>query len=136
MMDDSGLAALYFVRARESFEGAQSELHFRRFNNCVNRCYYAAFQAATAALLVNGQPVHNARGKLSHSRIQAEFARHLIHHAARYPREFGRVLPDLLSWRQAADYEIDTVVELEAHRVYRLTRSFFDTIFETEGADS
>ena len=42
--------SIYLLKAQESLSGAQSEFANYRFNNCANRCYYACFQAAIAAL--------------------------------------------------------------------------------------
>jgi len=47
----SELSQLYLIKAEESLLGAESEFtHGRRYNNVANRCYYACFQAAVAAL--------------------------------------------------------------------------------------
>ena len=43
-------AELYLRKALESLAGAESECANRRFSNCANRAYYAAFQAAISAL--------------------------------------------------------------------------------------
>ena len=42
---------LYTDKAQESLAGAESEFANGRYNNCANRCYYACFQTAIAALL-------------------------------------------------------------------------------------
>jgi uncharacterized protein (UPF0332 family) len=44
----------YLEKAIESLAGAESEFANRRYNNCANRCYYAMFQAAIAALMAAG----------------------------------------------------------------------------------
>ena len=41
---------LYLTKAEESLRGAESEYTQGRYNNTANRCYYACFQAAIAAL--------------------------------------------------------------------------------------
>lgn len=44
----------YLDKAIESLAGAESEYANKRYNNCANRCYYAMFQAAIAALIAAG----------------------------------------------------------------------------------
>jgi uncharacterized protein (UPF0332 family) len=44
----------YLSKARESLDGAQSELVNGRFNNAGNRAYYTVYQATVAALIVAG----------------------------------------------------------------------------------
>jgi HEPN domain-containing protein len=41
---------IYLTKAEESLRGAESEFTQGRYNNAANRCYYASFQAAVAAL--------------------------------------------------------------------------------------
>jgi uncharacterized protein (UPF0332 family) len=41
---------IYLIKAEETLRGAESEFAQGRYNNAANRCYYACFQAAVAAL--------------------------------------------------------------------------------------
>jgi uncharacterized protein (UPF0332 family) len=43
---------IYLAKASESLLTAESEFVNGRYNSCANRCYYACFQAAIAALLI------------------------------------------------------------------------------------
>jgi uncharacterized protein (UPF0332 family) len=45
---------IYDAKAKESLETAESEYMSGRYNSCANRCYYACFQMAIAALLDEG----------------------------------------------------------------------------------
>ena len=45
---------IYLAKATESLQTAESEFANGRYNSCANRCYYACFQAAIAALLREG----------------------------------------------------------------------------------
>ena len=45
---------VFLLKAEESLSGAESEFANERYNSCANRCYYACFQAAIAALLTEG----------------------------------------------------------------------------------
>jgi uncharacterized protein (UPF0332 family) len=48
------LRRIYLMKAEECLAGAASELVNQRYNNCANRSYYAAFQAAVSALIQAG----------------------------------------------------------------------------------
>jgi uncharacterized protein (UPF0332 family) len=45
---------IYLAKATESLLTAESEFANGRYNSCANRCYYACFQAAIAALIREG----------------------------------------------------------------------------------
>jgi uncharacterized protein (UPF0332 family) len=62
--------AIYLAKASESLLTAESEYANGRYNSCANRCYYACFQAAIAALL--GEGIRPA-GQWSHEFVQAQF---------------------------------------------------------------
>ncbi len=65
---------VYLAKARESLAGAESELANGRYNNCANRCYYACFQAAVAALVQHGiRPPGGQRAAWGHAFVQAQF---------------------------------------------------------------
>jgi uncharacterized protein (UPF0332 family) len=51
MEDD---ATVFLAKAAESLLTAESEFANGRYNSCANRCYYACFQAAIAALIQKG----------------------------------------------------------------------------------
>lgn len=71
------------TKAGLSFMGAASEFTNGRYDNAVNRCYYASFQAAIAALLrANIRPSGRDWG---HDFVQAQFAGQLITRRKRYP---------------------------------------------------
>jgi uncharacterized protein (UPF0332 family) len=65
--------AIYFAKAEESLSGAESEYANGRYDNCANRCYYAAFQAGVYALLVAGLSPQGPRTTWSHDQVQATF---------------------------------------------------------------
>jgi uncharacterized protein (UPF0332 family) len=66
---------IYVAKAEESLRTAESEFANGRYNSCANRCYYACFQAAIAALLAEGI---RARGQWSHAFVQGQFVGVLI----------------------------------------------------------
>jgi len=70
------------AKAIESLESAESELANRHFNNCANRCYYACFQAAIAALLAVDIQARCPSGHWRHEQVQAQFIGQLINRRA------------------------------------------------------
>ena len=65
-VDVEGLA--YLEKAIESLAGAESEHANKRYNNCANRCYYAMFQAAIAALIAAGIRPTGDRDRWEHAK--------------------------------------------------------------------
>jgi len=82
-VSDDQHADLYWRKAIESLAGAESELANERFNNAVNRAYYAAFQAAVTKLLAGG--VRTRNGRWAHTYVQSEFIGKLINRRHRFP---------------------------------------------------
>src|SRR5215831_8795083 len=64
---------IYLIKATESLQTAESEFANGRYNSCANRCYYACFQAAIAALLSDGI---RSSGQWSHEFVQGGFPPH------------------------------------------------------------
>jgi len=86
-------------------------------NSCVNRCYFAMFQAAVAALIDAG--VRPSKNIWRHDWVQAEFSRQLIKRSKIYPSVLRTYLQDALTHRNGADYsslpisQRDAAVELK-----------------------
>lgn len=117
---------LYLMKAEECLAGAESEFANGRYNNCANRCYYACFQAAVAALqLVGITPSGSTWG---HAFVQARFAGQLINRRKIYPANLRDVLLRTLTLRQTADYAFDSASQVEAARAIRRTRGFVDAV--------
>ncbi len=123
----------YLQKAIESLDGAESELANRRFNNCANHTYYACFQAALAALLEAGIQARSPGGHWRHEQVQAQFVDQLINRRKRYPVALRRALGDNMMLRHAADYDTDSVSEIQAHRAVRRTRDFVEAIRKETG---
>jgi uncharacterized protein (UPF0332 family) len=125
------------IKTYESLAGAKSEFANGRYNNCANRCYYACFHAAIAAMEEHGLIPHTGRGRTtwSHDALQATFAGELIHRRKRYPSELRDTLTRTASLREAADYTQDFISETQAARALRRTRIFVDTIFQRRGGE-
>ena len=122
--------AIYLAKATESLLSAESEFVNGRYNSCANRCYYACFQAAIAALLSEGiRPA----GQWSHQFVQAQFVGVLINQRKRYDPELRRVLADNQSLRDRADYRPELVTATQAGRALRRTRLFVTAIRQRGG---
>lgn len=126
----------YLAKAVESLDGAESELANRRFNNCANRCYYACFQAALAALLAAGVQARSPKGQWRHEQIQAQFVGQLINRQHRYPTALRRTLSENMLLRHTADYETNTISEIQAFRALRRCREFVVAVRLKEGGMS
>lgn len=126
-MSDEGNADAYLHKANESLLGAESECANRRFSNCANRAYYAAFQAAISALIRAGIRSRSG-GQWPHGYVQAEFVGKLINRNRRYPSSLRPILSDLLDLRSIADYRPDGVSEVEAQRGSRRSRDFLNAV--------
>src|SRR5882724_10006373 len=81
---------IYLAKATESLLTAESEFANGRYNSGANRCYYACFQAAIAALLREGI---RPRGQWSHAFVQAQLVGVLITSASATIRNCGGSSP-------------------------------------------
>lgn len=86
-----------FGRAREALEEADVIFRMGHTNSSMNRLYYAAFYAASAALLARGF----SAGK--HAGIRALFHREPVKTGV-VPMELGRLFDGLFDSRQKGDY--------------------------------
>ncbi len=118
-------AARYLTKAEESLASAESDFGHARYNSCANRCYYACFQAAIAALLREGiRPT----GRWGHDYVQAQFAGQLVHRRKRYASEFRTTLVETFALRRIADYSTDSVSRAEGRRALTQTSAFTKAI--------
>src|SRR5919106_1814675 len=121
---------IYLAKATESLLTAESEFVNGRYNSCANRCYYACFQAAITALLIEGiRPA----GQWNHQFVQAQFVGVLINQRKRYNTELRRVLSDNQSLRDKADYRPELVTATQAGRALRRSRLFVNAVRQRGG---
>jgi len=114
---------LWVHKAEQSLLGAQSELEAQRYDNVANRCYYACFQAAIAALLAEGiKPLSGSQW--GHDYVQAQFAGQLIGRRKLYVANMGGVLLHMLALRRVGDYTPDSVTPKAAERGVRQAHTF------------
>jgi uncharacterized protein (UPF0332 family) len=121
---------IYLTKAEESLRTAESEFANGRYNSCANRCYYACFQAAIAALLAEGI---RARGQWSHEFVQGQFVGVLITQRHLYDTQLRRVLSDNQNVREKADYRPELVNATQASRALRRTRIFLAAVRQRGG---
>ena len=119
--------SLYLDKAMQSLAGAESEFEHERFGNCANRCYYACFQAAIAALLHAGiRPPGGAQW--SHAFVPSRFDGELINRRKLFPAELRNVLQRNYVLRRAADYEPVPMSQNQVRRALARSRSFVGAI--------
>ncbi len=117
---------IYLLKAEESLAGAESEFINARYNNAANRCYYACFQAAIAALLQAG--VQPSGRQWGHEFVQARFVGELVNRRKLYPATLRQTLSNTLGLRQTADYSEDRLNQREAAHALRWTRPFIEAV--------
>lgn len=122
---------IFFAKAEECLAGAESEFVNGRYNNAANRCYYACFHAAIAALAREG--IESKGSHWSHAFVQAQFAGDLINRRKVYPASLRDTLNQNLALRHRADYELQYISEPQAWRSLRRTRTFIEAIGSPEG---
>ncbi len=127
-VDVQGLA--YLEKAIESLAGAESECANRRYNNCANRCYYAMFQAAIAALIAAGIRPTGDRDRWEHEFVQARFAGVLVKRRKLYRSELVAAFNPVQATRLAADYDPGSVGEKEAGRSLAKAAMFVGNVRE------
>jgi uncharacterized protein (UPF0332 family) len=113
-------------KARESLAGAQLEFTNGWYNNCANRCYYACFQAAIAALQRAG--IRPRGDQWSHAFVSAQFEGQLIYRRKHYSTALRSVLERTHALRRKADYDGDAVTCTEAERSLHRARAFVSAI--------
>jgi uncharacterized protein (UPF0332 family) len=114
----------FLTKARENLKAAEVLFEQQLYNAAVNRAYYAAFQAAIAALADQGI----ATERWGHAAIQANFATELIQRRKRYPGHFRAYLMDLQSTLDDADYKLKFVSSRVARRQLTKAKEFVDAI--------
>lgn len=116
---------LFLRKALESLASAESDFREDRYYSCANRCYYACFQAAVAALLRDDI---RPNGQWSHEFVEGQFAGLLINRRKRYSSDLRSVLSDNRSVREQADYRTEPVTRTQANRALGRARSLVDAV--------
>jgi len=95
-------SSLFLEKARESLASAAADFAAGRYNSCANRAYYAAFQAAVAALIYTG--VRRRGRRWEHRHVIAEVSGTLVRRRHLLPAAARISLSELLEARRTADY--------------------------------
>ena len=114
----------FLDKASESAIGARVEYEGGRYNNAANRCYYAVFQAAIHALLMEGVRLPGGGTEWSHASMDAQFTGLLVNRRHRYETSLRDVIPDNRKLREDADYTTRGVRDIRALRAVQRTERF------------
>jgi len=111
-------------------QAAERDRLHRAFDPCVSRAYFAAFQAAIAALFVLAD--YRRRGHhWDHGEIAAEFTRRLIRQRKIFGGEIASILDDLKTRRHQADYSTVSMSDKIAQRTLDKARKLVGLIAAT-----
>jgi uncharacterized protein (UPF0332 family) len=127
---DSGES--FLDKARESVTGARIEYEGGRFNNSANRSYYACFQAAIQALILEGIRPPGGSSEWGHDFVQAQFRGQLVNRRHRYETALRDTLQDNYRMRVRGDYEVRPVAEIQAARALRRAERFVQAVIERQ----
>jgi uncharacterized protein (UPF0332 family) len=114
----------FLYKAKDNLNVAQWSFDNGYYDACANRAYYAALQAAIAALADNGIK----RERMEYKWIQAEFAGKLIKSRKVYPAKLKSYLPEMLAIREKADYKTDKVNKKKAFEQLCMAKEMLDLI--------
>ena len=129
-MIDSGES--FLEKARESVTGARIEYEGGRLNNSANRSYYACFQAAIQALILEGIRPPGGSTEWGHDFVQAQFRGQLVNRRHRYETALRDTLLDNYRVRVRGDYETRPVVEINAARALRRAERFVQAVVQRQ----
>jgi uncharacterized protein (UPF0332 family) len=116
----------YLRKARESLASAEADASAKRYNSAANRSYYAAFQAAVAALIHTGiRPDNN---QWQHRFVNSQFSGRLIGRWKLLENDLPAMLDDLFRIRVVADYESSDVSRPDGLRSVRNARQVVDEV--------
>src|SRR6266542_3370981 len=105
----------YLAKAHQNLAVADLSLAAGHYDACCSRAYYAAFQAAVAALWTEGiRPPREYDRTLSHKAVQSEWSGRLVYRRKLYPAELRATLQWLYHRRLEGDYNADPVTERAA----------------------
>ena len=116
----------YLAKARESLASSEADVEAGRYNSAANRAYYAAFQAAVAALIWAGiKPVKEDWG---HRFVMDRFSVTLTKRRKLLPSEFSSSLDQLFDNRVIADYREADISRRVARSGINIARRIVATV--------
>jgi len=108
----------YIQKAEKKLSVAEKLLHSDDYEDAVSRAYYAAFHAAQALLLTEGQEAR------SHKGVVTLFALMFVK-TGKFRRDLGKYLANLKDDRESGDYEAFSYVDKEsAETAFREAKEF------------
>jgi uncharacterized protein (UPF0332 family) len=122
----------FLDKARESVTGARAEYEGGRYNNAANRSYYACFQAAIHALILEGIRPPGGSTEWGHDFVQAQFRGQLVNRRHRYETVLRDTLQDNYRVRVRGDYEVRSVAEINAARALRRAERFVQAVVQRQ----
>jgi uncharacterized protein (UPF0332 family) len=114
----------FFYKAQNNLNVAQLCFDNGFYDACANRAYYAALQAAVAALADKGI----IRDKIEHKWVHADFAGKLIRSRKIYPSKLRSYLADMQAVREQADYKKEAVNKHLALQQLRMAKELMSAI--------
>jgi uncharacterized protein (UPF0332 family) len=127
-------AAIYLAKAEQCLAGAALAVAHGQYNNAANRAYYAAFQAAIAALRRAGVQPPTPR-YWAHDFVLREYAARLAAAEGGYPPASAATFKALQDERLKADYEVELIGQVSAERALALARQFVDAVRQRLGEE-
>ena len=121
---------LFLAKAQSNLQAAERDYAHRAFDPCISRAYFAAFQAAIAALPALADYRHRGH-HWDHGEVAAEFTRRLIRQRKIFGGEIASILDDLKTRRHQADYSTVSISDKIAQRTLDKARKLVELIEAT-----
>jgi uncharacterized protein (UPF0332 family) len=116
----------YIAKAEENFEAAKHAIEQGWYNIAGSRAYYAVFHAAIALLqrFTSYRPdCQKGRVRWSHAAVQAQCSNLLVRTKI-LPAEHKSTLPELMGYRETADYGSDSLSKRFAKEALKKAKDF------------
>ena len=114
----------FFSKAEDNLNVARLCFDNGFYDACANRAYYAALQAAVAALGACGI----TKDRIEHKWVQAEFSSNLIKSRKIYPAKLKSYLMDMQRIRDDADYSGENISRKKAAEQLRKSEEMLTMI--------
>ena len=125
-------SSIYLAKAEQCLAGAALAVAHGQYNNAANRAYYAAYQAAVAALnAVRAQAP--APRYWAHDFVLREYSLRLACDRGDYAPGSRSVLKALHDERLKADYEVELISRASGEHALALTREFVGAVRQRLG---
>jgi uncharacterized protein (UPF0332 family) len=120
---------IFLAKVKRNVEAAQLLFDHQMYDESANRAYYAAFQAARAALSAIGVPIEGFK----HKAVQANFNTELIQKRKIYPGYLKSCLLELQLIRNDADYKLIFTTKKSALTQLKKAQGFVNFIQQEIG---